>query len=109
MTTAVITTTSKVEVTEEVTHLDQAMESTIAEFNATKAAIKALEAKKQDIEASIREALAGNEVGLINGVERVRVAHRNMSKIDRDLLKTAFPEAYAATLTETPYTVLQAK
>lgn len=109
MTTAVITTTSKVEITESITHLDQAMESVIAEFNATKAAIKSLETKKQELEASLRDSLKGNDVGHINGVERVRVSHRSMSKVDRDILKTAFPEAYEASLTETPYTVLQAK
>jgi hypothetical protein len=46
---------------------------------------------------------------MINGVERVRVQHRNMSKIDREVLKTIFPEAYSATLVESAYTVLQTK
>ena len=109
MTTATVTTTSKVEIIEIITDLDPTMEAKIVEFNEAKAAIKALEAKKQAAEAAIREALKGNNIGFINGVERVRVSHRNMSKIDRDLLKTAFPEAYEATLKESPYTVLQAK
>jgi predicted phage-related endonuclease len=109
MTTSTVTTTSKVEIIEIITDLDPAMEAKIVEFNEAKAAIKALEAKKQAAETAIREALKGNNIGFINGVERVRVSHRNMSKIDRDLLKTAFPEAYMASLVESPYTVLQAK
>ena len=109
MTTATVTTTSKVEVTEVVTNLDPSVEALIVDFNEAKAAIKALEAKKQAAETALREALNGNEVGHINGVERVRVSHRNMSKVDRELLKTAFPEAYSATLVESGYTVLIAK
>lgn len=102
----VTTTTTRVE---GITELDKSMEAVIAEFNAMKAAIKALEAKKAAAEAAIREALGGNNVGTIGGVERVRVQHRNMSKIDRELLKVAFPEAHEATLVESSYTVLQAK
>ena len=109
MTTATVTTTSKVEVISVVTNLDPSVEALIVDFNEAKAAIKALEAKKQATETALREALNGNEIGHINGVERVRVSHRNMSKIDRELLKTAFPEAYTGTLVESGYTVLIAK
>jgi hypothetical protein len=105
----ITTTKTEVIITEGVTQLDPTMEAIIAEFNEAKAAIKALEGKKAAAEAAIREALKGNDVGLINGVERVRVQHRNLSKIDRESLKTAFPEAYAAVLSESAYTVLQAK
>jgi predicted phage-related endonuclease len=101
--------TTEVVERQEFTELGVAMEETIVAFNATKAAIKALEAEKAKIEQMIREALKGSDVGTINGVERVRVQHRNMSKIDRETLKTAFPEAYQSTLVESAYTVLQAK
>lgn len=104
-----VTTTTTTTRTEGVTDLDPSIEALIVEFNEAKAAMKALEAKKAEAEKAIREALAGNDVGRINGVERVRVQHRNMSKVDRELLKTAFPEAHAATLVESAYTVLQAK
>ena len=107
--TSTVTTTSKIEIIEIITDLDPTMEAIIVEFNEAKAAIKALEAKKQAAENTLREALNGNKIGFINGVERVRVAHRNLSKIDRELLKTAFPEAYEASLVESSYTVLQAK
>lgn len=103
------TTTTTVTRTEGTIELDKSVEALIVEFNAMKAAMKALEAKKQAAEAAIREALAGNDVGLINGVERVRVQHRNLSKIDREMLKTAFPEAHDAALVESSYTVLQTK
>ena len=103
------TVTTTVTRTEGTIELDKSVEALIVEFNAMKAAMKALEAKKAAAEAAIREALAGNDVGLINGVERVRVQHRNMSKIDRELLKAAFPEAHDAALVESSYTVLQAK
>ena len=108
MTTTVISKTEVV-ISEDVTQLDASVEALIVEFNEAKAAIKALEAKKSEAEAAIRDALAGNDVGRINGVERIRVQHRNMSKVDRELLKTAFPEAHEATLIQSSYTVLQAK
>ena len=106
---ATITTTTTMTRTEGVTELDKSMEALLVEFNEAKAGIKALEAKKAAAEKAIREALAGNDVGVIDGVERVRVQHRNLSKIDREALKAAFPEAYEATLIESSYTVLQTK
>jgi hypothetical protein len=109
MTLETITRVTEVKVTEGVTDLDPSMEAKIVEFNAMKAAIKTLEAQKAAAEAVIREALAGSNVGRINGVERVRVQHRNMTKVDRELLKTAFPEAHEATMVVSSYTVLQAK
>ncbi len=107
MTTTITTTT--VTRTEGVTELDPSIEAVLIAFNEAKAAIKLLEAKKAEAEKTIREALAGNDVGRINGVERVKVQHRNLSKIDRETLKSAFPEAYEATLVESSYTVLQTK
>lgn len=104
-----ITTTTTTTRVEGVTELDPSLEAQIVEFNEAKAAIKALEAKKAAAENAIREALKGSDVGTINGVERVRVQHRNMSKIDREALKTAFPEAHEACLVESSYTVLSAK
>ena len=107
MTTTITTTT--VTRTEGVTELDPSIEAVLIAFNEAKAAIKLLEAKKAEAEKTIREALAGNDVGRINGVERVRIQHRVNSKIDRDALKTAWPEAFEATLVQTPYTVISAK
>lgn len=109
MTTATTTTTTTVTTTEETTPLDPAMEATIVAFNAAKAAIKALEAQKLELETTLRVALGDAEVGTINGVERVRILHRTTSKIDREALRVGWPEAFEATLQQTPYTVLQAK
>lgn len=107
---ATTTTTTTVTTTTDAVQLDRATaEALIVKFNEAKAAIKIFEAEKAEAEAAIRALLEGATVGLIDGVERIRVQHRNMSKIDRESLKTAFPEAYAATLVESAYTVLQAK
>lgn len=103
------TTTTTVVISSNATALDKSIEATIAKFNETKAAIKALQAQKDELDAQLRDALLGNEVGTVDGVERIRIVLRNNSKIDRELLKAAWPEAYEATLVETPYTVLQAK
>lgn len=81
----------------------------IARFTAAKAAIKALEAQKAEAEAALRALLGDHTVGVVNGVERVRIQFRNNSKIDRKKLEAGWPEAFAATLVQTPYTVLDAK
>jgi hypothetical protein len=105
----ITTTTTQVVISENTTMLDASAEAVIAKFNETKAALKALEAQKDELDAQLRAMLLGNEIGMINGVERVRIVHRNTSKIDRKALQSAWPEAYEATLVESPYTVLQAK
>lgn len=107
--TTTTTTSTVVTTTEAVTHLDPSAEAVIVEFNEAKAAIKALEAAKAAAETKLRAMLGDTTIGAINGVERVRIISRNRSNIDREALKAAFPEAHAATLVETQYTVLQAK
>ena len=109
MATATTTTTTKVAVTEETALLDESAEALIVAFNDAKAAIKALEGKKAEAEAALREMLGDCTAGTIGGVERITISLRNMSKIDREALKAAFPEAYSATLVEGNYTVLLAK
>lgn len=104
-----VTTTTTVTTTEAVTDLDPSVETIITEYNNAKAAIKELESQKESLDTILRALLKHNTVGAINGVERVRIVGRTRSNIDREALKTAFPEAYEATLTETRYTVLQAK
>ena len=84
-------------------------EKLIVSFNTAKTAMKALEAQKLEVEGRLRELLGDAETGTINGVERVRILKRNRSGIDRETLQASFPEAYVASLIETPYTVLQAK
>jgi predicted phage-related endonuclease len=108
-TTKTQTTTTTVSVDSTVAELPVSAETLIKEFNDAKAAIKALTAEKAAAEKAIRELLGDAEVGTIGGVERVKISFRNTSKIDRETLKSAWPEAYEATLVESPYTVLTTK
>jgi len=103
------TTTTTVTRSEGVTVLPASAEELIVAFNNTKAALKEIEAQKAKLDTELRSLLGENMVGSINGVERVRILVRNMSKIDREALKAAFPEAYEATHIESTYTVLSAK
>jgi hypothetical protein len=109
MTTTTKTTTTSVTTTEGVAVLDIAAEALIVKFNEAKALIKILEVDKAEAEKALRDLLGEAQVGTNNGVERVRIASRVTSKIDRDLLKTAFPEAFEVTYVQTPYTILQTK
>ena len=104
------TTTNSVTTEEIVAALPATIaEELIREFNEAKAAIKAFTSVKEAAENKLRELLGDAEAGTIDGVERVRVSRRNSSKIDRKALQAAWPEAYEATLVETPYTVLLTK
>jgi hypothetical protein len=89
--------------------LNPVLEATIIEFNHSKKMMKEFENRKKAAEAILLEALAGSKSGLINGVERVTVSDRVNTSFDRAKLLEAFPEAYAATLKETPYVVVSAK
>jgi|LakMenEpi03Aug12_release.lakeMendotaPanAssembly.Ray.scaffolds.fasta_scaffold98401_8 hypothetical protein len=110
MTSTVVTKTTEVVTSTTTVELDSTdAAQLIARFTAAKAAMKVLEAEKETAEAAIRELLGDAEVGIIAGVERVRIAQRNRSNIDRKVLQNAFPEAYQASLYESPYTVLIAK
>ena len=100
-TTVVETSTNTVEVASE-------LEAAIAQFNNAKEAIKVLEAEKKQAEAAIREALGEAKVGTIGGVERIKVSTRTRQDINKDDLKSAFPEAYELCLKETTYTVVTA-
>ena len=107
MTTITKTTTTTTTTTSVILNPD--FEVVISDFNEIKSRIKTMTAEKERLEQLIRDALCGHDVGTINGVERVRIQHRVNSKIDRDALKTAWPEAFEATLVQTPYTVVSAK
>jgi hypothetical protein len=111
-TTTTTTTTTAVTTTKSVAVLDDnrdMAEALIAQFAEAKAGIKALEAQKDAAEKALREMLGDCTSATIGGVERITISLRNMSKIDREALKAAFPEAYSATLVEGNYTVLLAK
>lgn len=84
------------------------VESLIADFNEAKALIKQLDAQKAAAEARLRELLGSATVGLIGGVERVKIATRTRKDIDKDDLKSVFPEAYELCLKESTYTFVTA-
>lgn len=81
----------------------------IEDFNAAKQLLDELRHSKEDAEQIIRSLLGDAEIAKVAGVERVRVQHRTNSSFDRDLMKTAYPEAFEACLKITPYTVLKAQ
>jgi hypothetical protein len=77
-------------------------------FNALKAAQKVLDEQKAIAEAALREILGNSEVVSVEGQEIFKLAHRTNSTIDKKKLLEAFPEAYDATLKQTPYTFITA-
>jgi predicted phage-related endonuclease len=107
--TAVRTTTTEVVVTQTVRHLDASDDALIKEYAKHKEDIKVLEAKKKAAEEIIRQLLGDAKIGFINGVKRVELKDRTLTKVDRKALQAAFPEAYEATLRTTDYTVLDAE
>lgn len=75
-------------------------------FVAAKQAEKAAKAAKAEAEAILRDMLGDSVEATINGISALKVQFRTNSHIDKDTLKSAFPEAYEATLVTTPYTFL---
>ena len=86
----------------------QEVEQAIAEFNEAKRIMKQMEEQKKSAEAKLRELMGDAQVGLVAGVERVKIASRTRQDINKEDLKTVFPEAYELCLKETTYTVLTA-
>lgn len=84
------------------------VEEAIANFNEAKRLIKELEAQKAEAEALLREFMGDAEVGLIAGVERVKIATRTRNNINTEVLKTAFPEAFEQASEAKTYTVVTA-
>lgn len=110
-TRVVLKTEATVSVDTEAVILDKVsaeVEQAIADFNEAKKLIKELEAQKASAEAVLRNAMGEAKVGLIAGVERVKISERTRKDIVKDDLKVAFPEAYEACLKESTYTVVTA-
>jgi predicted phage-related endonuclease len=108
MSKSVVTTQTVVETSTKEVELATDLENVLREFNETKEAMKVLEGRKKELETAIREAMGDSEVGTINGVQRVKIATRTRSDINKDDLKEVYPEAYALCLKETTYTVVTA-
>lgn len=86
----------------------QELEQAIADFNEAKRIMKQMEEQKKSAEAKLRELMGEAQVGLLNGVERVKIATRTRQDINKDDLKSAYPEAYELCLKETSYTIVTA-
>lgn len=82
-------------------------EDLIVRFNAAKKAMKELEAEKKAVEAELRALLGDATIGTIGGIDRAFIQSITREGTDREALAKDFPEAWAATRTETTYTVLK--
>jgi predicted phage-related endonuclease len=107
--TAVRTTTTEIVVSHTVVHLDQSADAVIKEFAKAKEDMKVLEAKKKAAEEKIRQLLGDAKLGFIDGVKRVEIKDRTLTKVDRKILQAAYPEAYEASLVSTEYTIVDAE
>jgi hypothetical protein len=90
----------------------EATASTLRAFDSfmdAKRLAKQAEAMKTEAEATLREFLTANGVEAITveGRTVVTLAKRNRTGIDSALLKSAFPEAFEATQTESSYDFLR--
>ena len=89
--------------------LDSVTADAIAEWVEVKDTIKALEERKNSLDALIKEAMGDAEVGTVDGRVRIKVSHRERTTNDSKLLAEGYPEAYEATKRTTSYTVLIAQ
>ena len=108
MTKQVITKTTTVVEETQTAILDKSLEEAIALFNDAKDAIKVLEQQKKDAEAVIREAMGDATIGLIDGVQRIKISSVTRTEINRTDLQEAYPEAWALCTKENTYTVVKA-
>jgi len=67
-----------------------------------------LDEQKAAAELKLREILGNAEVVSVDGEEIYKLAHRTNTSIDKKKLLEAFPEAYEATLKQTPYDFITA-
>jgi hypothetical protein len=77
--------------------LSDAAASAVDDYSRLGQQIKALQAKRDTARDEILAALAGAPEGTYNGTLRVAVTQVSRTDIDSKTLKTAYPEAYAAT------------
>lgn len=107
--TAVRTTTTEIVVSNTVRHLTKGTDALVKAFAKTKEDLKVLEAQKKALEEQIRNLMGEAKVGYIDGVKRIEILDRTLTKVNRKLLQEAYPEAYQASLEKTEYTVVDAE
>lgn len=100
-TVAVTTTSGTVE-------LGKDIEQAIALFNDAKEAIRTLEKQKKEAEAIIKEAMGEATIGLIDGVERVKISYTTRTDLDKAKVQEVYPEAYETCLKTTTFPVVKA-
>lgn len=92
--------------TKTVKELSEDIRPVIRAFEDAKALLKFADEQKDALEERIRQALDGADIGMIRGIEVVRVNASHNSHMDRPTLREAYPEAYEAALRRTDYTYL---
>ena len=108
MTKVIVKTETTVSAATSAVALEASAEELIQEFNTAKAVIKQMTERKEAAEKALRDLMGDAEVGLIGGVQRVKIATRTRKDINKDDLKEAYPEAYELCLKESTYTVMTA-
>jgi hypothetical protein len=79
----------------------------LSAFNKAKEAEAKAKALKSKAEAIIREALGEAKAGTVEGVVAVKVISSSNTHFDRELMLSAYKEAYDATLKTTEYDYLK--
>jgi len=102
-------TASTASITRTTVELDAEAQARINRFVEVRDLINTLDKEKKALDALIKEALGDAEAGTVNGKVRVTKSDRQREGVDTKALREAFPEAFDATRTVTPYTVLMTK
>lgn len=79
------------------------------EFFTIRKAINDLEKTKTAMEKELKTLIGKAEVITANGAIRAEISSRSRQGTDAKMLEKLFPEAFLATRTNSPYTVLVAK
>lgn len=106
-----MTTTLKSELIVEVPEvavLDETdVQARIDALNEAKRLRKAAEDAEAEARAAVKELLGDARVGVVDGVVKVELVSKERRGVNRELLETAFPEAYRACGTVTRYDELR--
>lgn len=75
----------------------------IADFAEAANAEKEAKARKAAAEKVLRSAIGVAEFANVGGVPAFKIEHRNRIDLNREVLRSAFPEAFEAASYENPY------
>jgi predicted phage-related endonuclease len=78
-------------------------EALVIRLNNARRAAKEVEREEAEVKSALMALLGEAQVGVINGVERIKVTEVTREGIDKATLVAAFPEAYEAARTTTTY------